>query len=579
MLRRLMRRAILQGRRIGIEPGFLPRFAGVVRELMGVRLPRARTSRPRRSTCGSRARRRRSARRSSRARASSTEHIARAKDRGRRGHRRGRGLPAPRHLRLPVRPDASSSPPSRGSASTQPGFENLMEDQRTRARASAGRGGRDEQRERAQAFADAAGFGTEFTGYETLEQATAVGAIVARERQACSPSSSSRRSTPPAAARSHDARRGRVRGRRLPRARRRRACALGDDQALVLEPVDGRAARRASAWSRASTAPRAAPTECNHTATHLLHAALRERLGSHVRQAGSYVGPDKLRFDFTHGAPLRRRGRARRSRTASTSGSSPTSRCARSPRRSTRRATSARWRCSARSTATSCGWSRSATASWSRELCGGTHVRTTAEIGVFKITTETSSAANVRRIEAITGPVAIGELREQRPRAAPRRRRCCARRRDQVAEIAADREAKRRELEKRRRARRRRWTPSFDRPDRDRRRAGGVRDQAASRTRRLLPDLADRIKGQLGDPAVVVLGGRGEGRVNLARRRDARRGRARREGRRRRQGGGAGRRRRRWRPRQHGPGRRPRPREAARRARRRARGDRAGAGG
>src|SRR4051794_4580093 len=84
---------------------------------------------------------------------------------------------------------------------------------------------------------------------------------------------------------------------------------------------------------------------------------------------------------------------------------------------------------------------------WSRELCGGTHVRNTAEIGVFKITQETSSAANVRRIEAVTGPVGVNLLRKH-DRTLTEAAVVLRTQPDAVADVAAEREAKRRELEK-----------------------------------------------------------------------------------------------------------------------------------
>jgi alanyl-tRNA synthetase len=151
---------------------------------------------------------------------------------------------------------------------------------------------------------------------------------------------------------------------------------------------------------------------------------------------------------------------------------------------------------------------------WSRELCGGTHVRSTGVIGVFKITTETSSAANVRRIEAITGEAAIEQLRAH-DRALSEAARVLRTSPLQVAEIAAERERARRELEKRTAAE----APVDERVDPDRvTELDGVRvlvDTTRLSNPKQLPDLADRFKNQLGDPAVVVLGAPGEGRVSL----------------------------------------------------------------
>ena len=157
--------------------------------------------------------------------------------------------------------------------------------------------------------------------------------------------------------------------------------------------------------------------------------------------------------------------------------------------------------------------------SFSRELCGGTHVRNTAEIGLFRVTAETSSAANVRRIEAITGPEAVGFMRDARPRAAARRRaaagpRRAGRRHDRAAARPACASSSGRSSAAR-----------AGNGERRRRPAGGRRAIQASGASVLaaavtvadgdaLLQLADRLKGKLGD-AAIVLGRAGDGRVDL----------------------------------------------------------------
>jgi alanyl-tRNA synthetase len=151
-------------------------------------------------------------------------------------------------------------------------------------------------------------------------------------------------------------------------------------------------------------------TEGNHTATHLLQAALRAILGTHVKQAGSYVGPDKLRFDFSHFEAL--------SPETLSAVEEEVNRVVFSPRPVT-------WESLPYEQAVAAGAMaffgekyadvvRMVTVpEVSRELCGGTHVRNTAEIGLFHILSEGAVAAGVRRIEAVTGLPAWRCLREE----------------------------------------------------------------------------------------------------------------------------------------------------------------------
>jgi len=149
-------------------------------------------------------------------------------------------------------------------------------------------------------------------------------------------------------------------------------------------------------------------TERNHTATHLLQAALRQVLGESVHQAGSLVSPERLRFDFTHHGPVDPHRLAEIETIVN---------------REIWRSTPVTFREMAYAEARAAGAMALfgekygdvvrvvSIPNFSMELCGGTHVRNTSEIGLFRIVAETGVAAGVRRIEAVTGPGAYDLLR------------------------------------------------------------------------------------------------------------------------------------------------------------------------
>lgn len=148
-------------------------------------------------------------------------------------------------------------------------------------------------------------------------------------------------------------------------------------------------------------------TKRNHSATHLLQSALIKVLGDHVKQAGSSVGPDRLRFDFTHNEALKPEEIAQVEELVNSAVATalPVTAAHMSKDEATKKGAMALFgeKYGDRVRVLTMG-------DFSCELCGGTHVKNTGEIGLFKIIVETSLASGIRRIEAITSTNAIDYL-------------------------------------------------------------------------------------------------------------------------------------------------------------------------
>jgi alanyl-tRNA synthetase len=394
----------------------------------------------------------------------------------------------------------------RGLSVDDGGFEELMEEQRQRARGGAATAhGAENRHEKVLAFAAAAP-PTRFVGYETLRVQTGIaaaeqidGSFLAKLDESPFYAEGGGQVADSGVLRIGD---DAVAVKDVYR--------VGEDQALLLDAdpgVDGQVEAEVDRATRHATMR-------NHTATHLLHAALRERLGDHVRQAGSAVRPDKLRFDFTHGQAL---------------GAEELAAIEERVNEWVKASRPVRWLEMERPEAERLGamalfgekygeWVRVVEIDGvSRELCGGTHVANTAEVGIFKIAAEGSSAANVRRIEALTGPAAIEWYRERE------------RRLDEVGELlgtpqdplsGARRAAERlREAgEGAKQAERQRLADQAERLAGVAEKVGDVGvvvSEAPLAGQKQLLDLANRVQSKLGGESAIALGGADGGKVGL----------------------------------------------------------------
>ena len=154
----------------------------------------------------------------------------------------------------------------------------------------------------------------------------------------------------------------------------------------------------------------------HHSATHLLHEALRRRLGNHVQQKGSLNAPDRLRFDVSHPAPISRDDIAwvEAEVNARIRENSPVTTRLMTPEAAVAEGAMALFgeKYGEEVRVVAMGVGDEVRTAWSIELCGGTHVRRTGDIGLLRVTVETAVSAGVRRIEAVTGEAALALIAE-----------------------------------------------------------------------------------------------------------------------------------------------------------------------
>jgi alanyl-tRNA synthetase len=409
VMRRIIRRALLQGSRVGLDQPYLAQLADVVVDQMKSGYPELDEHR----------------REIHRILTSEEERFGKTLERGMRLFeeiaRKGGDIPGEDAFRLH---DTYGFPleltqelaRERGLGVNDEEFTALMASQRERSRAAISKDDR-----RAAELAQRAGFKTDFVGYEKTDVLTQIGALeeveggyfLAKLRESPFYPAGGGQVTDAGWIERDDG--------SGTRAELEEAYRLEDDQVLLFEGEGFSAGDRVRAvvpWAVRF------PTMANHTATHLLHKALQEVLGDHVRQAGSAVRPDKLRFDFTHPQQLSTEERERIEHLVNQKvfENHPV-----------------------HAFVTPIDEARKLGAmmlfgekygehvrvveidDYSRELCGGTHVRWTAEIGPFVILSESSVGAGSRRIEAITAGEAwsylhaatreVAELRSELERA------------------------------------------------------------------------------------------------------------------------------------------------------------------